>query len=84
MKPVFRANESPFQHVYAIRVALLKLSMAGYRVVQFSAARELRIQIDRPYQDEKSNPVRHGDRLIESCFVCGCRVYWQVPAESKE
>lgn len=81
--PTFRENANAAHDVNAIRIAVIKLSMADYQVIRFTGGTRPSIQVDKPFAggDTETAITKHAEKTFGSCEYYGCRVYWELPQE---
>ena len=81
MQPTFFANSNRFRNLEAVRVAVLKLSMAGYLALEVRDRGDAMpsIRIDKPLEGVEIVEIvesQVAEKRYGSAIYCHCRVYW--------
>lgn len=65
--------------INAQRVAVLKLSLADYEVLEVSTAKGIvNIHINKPFEGVEPKISVAADKTFGSCEYYGCRLYWLI------
>jgi hypothetical protein len=78
MTKTFFANSKHQGAINAFQVAVPKLSLEGYNVLQVSSKHGNHIEIDRAYEGVEPKVSWVADKMFGSIELYGCRVYWRI------